>query len=175
VTGAVVWFTGLPASGKTTLAKAVQERLTQLNRAVCLLDSDEVRDVLLSRLGYTEGEREAFYAMLARLAGLLARQGLLVLVAATAHRNKHREQARQVAPHFIEVYVATPIEECRRRDPKGLYARARTGELTSLPGAEIDYETPANPDVIAQGGLSAGAVGEILRRIRDVAPPGVNA
>jgi adenylylsulfate kinase-like enzyme len=100
----------------------------------------------------------------------LSQQGLVVLVAGTAHRDEHRERAREAAPCFIEVWVNTPIEECERRDPKKLYARARLGELTSLPGVQIKYETPAKPGIIACGGLSTEAVGEILERITGVAP-----
>ena len=170
MTGVVVWFTGLPSSGKTSLAKAVQERLARLKRSACLLDSDEVRQALVPSPGYTEGAREAFYATLAGLAGLLSQQGLVVLVAGTAHRDEHRERARKAAQCFIEVWVNTPIEECERRDSKKLYARARLGELTSLPGVQIKYETPAKPDIIAPGGLSAEAVDEILERIASVAP-----
>jgi len=167
MTGIVVWFTGLPSSGKTTLARAVQEKLSDGRRAVCLLDSDEVRPVLTPGLSYTCTDRETFYNSLAELAALLARQGLVVLVAATAHRIEHRDRARRTSPRFIEVYVRTAVEECERRDPKNLYARARRGEITSLPGVQVEYQPPANPDVIAQGGMSEDAVDEIVRRLNE--------
>lgn len=165
MTGVVVWFTGLPASGKTTLAKAVQRKLQDASAPVCLLDSDQVRKALVPSPGYSQAERDAFYATLAHLAALLSEQGLIVLVAATAHRAAHREQARELASRFIEVFVRTPLEECERRDPKGLYARARDGELPHLPGARTEYETPTSPDVIAPNGAGDEAVSEVVHRI----------
>ncbi len=165
MTGAVVWFTGLPASGKTTLAAAVQRKLGDASIPACLFDSDQIRSALVPSPGYSLAERDAFYAALARLAALLAEQGLVVLVAATAHRNAHRRQARELAPRFIEVFVQTPLEECERRDPKGLYARARNGDLPHLPGARTEYETPTNPDVIAPNGCSDEAVSEVVRLV----------
>jgi len=161
--GSVCWFTGLPASGKTTLAEAVRQRLLSLHHAVCLLDSDEIRRVLVPSPGFSDSEREAFYSTLARLAGLLSHQRLIVLVAATAHRTEHRQRARTLAARYIEVYVRTPIEECERRDPKGLYDQARRGNLIALPGVQVEYEAPANPDVIAQNGRNGNTVDEILR------------
>ena len=169
MTGVVVWFTGLPASGKTTLADTVRRKLSDASIPAFLLDSDQIRSSLVPSPGYSLAERDAFYATLARLAALLAEQGLVVLVAATAHRNAHRQQARELAPHFIEVFVQTPLEECERRDPKGLYARARNGELPHLPGARTEYETPTNPDVIAPNGCSDKAVSEIARLVETTA------
>ena len=99
-----------------------------------------------------------------------------LLVAATAHRRAHRDQARAATPHFLEVYVNTPLDECERRDTKGLFAKARAGELPDVPGIGTPYEPPENPDLIAEGGLSERAVGrsrflnkEILRTV--VIPP----
>lgn len=168
MTGVVVWFTGLPASGKTTLAEAVQRKLGDASIPACLLDSDQIRSALVPSPGYSLAERDAFYATLARLAALLSKQGLVVLVAATAHRNAHRQQARELAPRFIEVFVQTPLEECEHRDPKGLYARARNGELPHLPGARTDYEVPVNPDVIAPNGCSDEALSEIVQSVQGV-------
>lgn len=165
MTGVVVWFTGLPASGKTTLATAVQEKLRGLSIPACLLDSDLIRRALVPNVGYGLAERDAFYTTLARIAAILSGQGLVVLVAATAHRAQHRERARQLAPHFIEVYVRTPIKECRGRDPKGLYAQSQSGEITDFPGVQVEYEAPASPDVVAPGGLSNKAVAEIIQQV----------
>ncbi|MBX3160423.1 MAG: adenylyl-sulfate kinase [Deltaproteobacteria bacterium] len=159
--GTVVWFTGLPASGKTTLARRVRELLPEAT----LLDGDELREVLGAG-GYERGERDAFYAIAGRLAALLARQGRDVLVAATAPRRRHREAARALAPRFLEVHVATPREACEARDPKGLYARARAGEAPRLPGAGEPYEPPVAPDVVATGGDDAAAVAAIVSAVR---------
>lgn len=160
-TGIVVWITGLPASGKTTLALAVRDRLAG-RRACAMLDSDEVRDAL-ARESYEAPDRDQFYATLARLAALLSRQGLVVLVPATAPRRQHRDAARALAPRFVEVHVRTPLEECERRDPKGLYRRARSGDAPTLPGAGATYESPEHPEVVAEGGQDVRAVEAIVR------------
>ncbi len=138
--GVVVWFTGPPSSGKSTCAVRVA---AELDRPV-LLDGDAVRAALRPALGFTEEERDAFYETLARLAALLAQQGFVVLVAATAHRRFFRQRARALAPRFLEVFVDTPLETCRRRDAKGLYARSATG----LPGGDVTYERPVAPEVV---------------------------
>jgi len=160
VTGLVVWFTGLPASGKSTLARRVRE----LVRDGIVLDSDEVR-AALGDDRYAPGDRDAFYRALAELAGLLARQGQLVLVAATAPRRAHREHARRLAPRYLEAYVAAPLAVCEHRDVKGLYARARAGDAPTLPGAGAPYEPPLHPDVIADGGRDDAAAAALARLI----------
>jgi adenylylsulfate kinase len=171
--GTVIWITGLPASGKSTLAARLRERIEALGRMAVLLDGDAVREALVPRPGYSPEERDAFYQTLARLAGLLARQGLSVLVAATAPRRAHRDAARALAPRFVEVFVDVPAEECARRDPKGLWARARAGEAPTLPGAGAPYEPPEAPEVRATGGEDAAAVEAVLRSLADRkgAPP----
>ena len=160
--GCVVWFTGLPSSGKSTLAALVEERLVALGVPAALLDGDEVRSALVPPPGYDDAGRAAFYETLSRLAALLAKQGLVVLVPATAHLRAFRAAARARAPRFIEVYVATPLDECRRRDAKGLYAAAAASPATPLPGAGADYEVPATPDVCARGGLDEAAARAVV-------------
>lgn len=161
--GAVVWLTGLPQSGKSTLARRVRDRLAP-RRSCVLLDSDEVRDAIGAE-GYGTGDRDAFYRMLAGLAGLLAREGHLVLVAATAPQLVHRAAAREAAPRYVEVWVRTPLAECEARDRKGLYERARRGEAPDLPGVGVAYEAPVAPDVVADGGFDDAALAEIERRV----------
>jgi adenylylsulfate kinase len=165
--GAVVWITGPPASGKSTLAARLHQALARDHPACCVLDGDAVRTAIVPPHGYAPAERDAFYETLARLAALLARQGLVVIVAATSHRRAHREQARAHAPQLIEVYVRVPLEECERRDPKGLYAAARAGALSGLPGADVTYEAPTVPEVIARGGDDTEAVAQILDKVHE--------
>lgn len=165
MTGAVVWFTGLPSSGKTTLARAVEQRLAQERISHCLLDGDEMRSVLAPRLGYSDEERSDFYATLGRLAGALAWQGLVVLVPATAHRREYRQYAREHAPQFVEVWLATPLGECQTRDSKGLYASA-TMAPGHLPGVDVAYQEPDQPDLVAAGGEDALAVERIVGRFK---------
>jgi adenylylsulfate kinase len=157
LSGAVIWITGVPAAGKSTLAERLQARLPGAAR----LDGDELRAILGG--GYDPASRDAVYERLARLAALLAHQELIVIVAATAHRRAYRELARSLAPRFIEVFVDTPLSEAERRDPKGLYAAARAGAAPELPGIHIPYEPPERPDVRATGGHDATAIDGILR------------
>ena len=161
--GVVAWFTGLPASGKSTLARAVRARLA--DRPI-LLDSDELRDVLGTH-GYTPAERDAQYRVLGRLAAMLAAQGHDVLVAATAPRRAHRDAVRASVPRFAEVYVATPLAACEARDPKQLYARARVGDAPDLPGVGADYQPPHSPEVTARDGRdddAAAAIPQLIAR-----------
>lgn len=163
MTGAIVWFTGLPASGKSTLARRAHAHFVATGRSAVLLDGDELRDILGAH-AYGPEERDRFYGSLAALAGLLATQGHLVLVAATAPRRRDRERARAaLGPEgrFVEVWVETPLETCEARDPKGLYAAARRGDAGNLPGVGVAYEPPLAPEVIAEGGLDETAVAAI--------------
>jgi adenylylsulfate kinase len=158
--GAVVWLTGLPASGKSTLAARLDARLREMRIAAVVLDGDEVRDAIVPRPGHEPAERDAYYRTLAGLAALLAERGLIVIVAATAHQRVWRDVARERAPRFVEVHVATPLDECRARDPRGLYARAAW--LPELPGVNVTYEAPEHPDVVAPQGDDPRACDAIL-------------
>jgi adenylylsulfate kinase len=161
MTGMVIWFTGLPASGKSTLAREVRERLLDRGKTPCLLDSDVIRQVTAPLLGYSDEGRDAFYEALAGLAAELASQGLVVLVAATAHRSAYRERARSLAPRFLEVWVTTPVDVCRLRDGKGLYA-GEPGVTSALPGVGTVYEEPVHPDIRADGGRDRAAASAIV-------------
>lgn len=163
MTSGVVWFTGLPASGKTTLAHRVAELLGSPPPIV--LDSDEVRGAI-GATGYAEADRDGFYRSLARLAALLAAQGFVVLVAATAPRRQHRAYARSLVPDFLEVWVKTDLAECEARDPKSLYAAARAGVAPSLPGLGAMYEAPDAAELTASGGFDALAAAAIAERVR---------
>jgi len=166
MSGAVVWMTGLPSSGKSTFAQRLFARLHEAGRPAALLDGDAVREALVPKPGYGAADRDAFYATLAHLAALLARQDLVVLVAATAHRRAWRDAARSLSPQFVEVYMDVSQSECRRRDAKGLYARAAEGKAQDLPGADVLYEPPRAPEVLARGGEDTFAVEEVLQRLR---------
>jgi len=161
MTGVVVWITGLPAAGKTTLARGLFARLVEAGCTCAVLDGDAVRKALVPHPAYTDAGRDDFYQTLARLAALLAAQGLAVLVPATAQRQRQRQDARALAPRFVEVWVRTPQATCAERDPKGLYAAARAHALSGLPGVDAPYEEPAAPDVVAEGGLDAAALDRV--------------
>ncbi|HEY5948031.1 MAG TPA: adenylyl-sulfate kinase [Kofleriaceae bacterium] len=144
--GCVVWLTGLPASGKSTLAIDTSRELETLGVHSVTLDGDAVRAALVPPPGYDPHGRDAFYDTLARLAALIAAQRTIVLVPATAHLHRYRDHARSLAPSFIEVFVDTPLVECQRRDPKGLYS----GDHADLPGQGIEYEPPDQPDLLVR-------------------------
>ncbi len=173
--GLAIWLTGLPGSGKSTLAGMIAGRLDRMGHAVEVLDADVLRQVLTPRPTYTAEERDWFYGVLVALAEILTRHGVTVVVAATAHRQAYRERARRRLPRFAEVYVRCPIEVCRRRDPKGLYARARQGGTVTLPGEQEPYEAPERPEAVADtehltADQSADAVVEQLQRTGSLEP-----
>jgi adenylylsulfate kinase len=140
--GFMVWFTGLPAAGKTTLARAVRKLLAEKGIAAIVLDSDELRRILTPNPTYSEEERDWFYAVVADLAAWLVGSGVHVLVAATAHRRSYRARARAQVANFAEVYVRCSPAACRARDPKGLYVRAAAGTVHGLPGVDVEFEPP---------------------------------
>ena len=174
MTGGVAWVLGLPSAGKSTFAENAADALRRDGIACCILDGDTVRAALGGVFGYDEAGRAAFYRALAELAAMLARQGVLVLVAATASRRAFREHARRVAPSFLEVFVDVDEGERTRRDTKGLYARSREGTVADVPGAGSAFEAPAHPDVIAHGGRDVEAIEAFLIAVRRIvsSPPG---
>ncbi len=167
MTGTVVWLTGKPSSGKSTLAKKIAERLGELSVPSAVLDGDQVRAALVPKPGYDEASRDCLYETLANLAALLAGQGFIVLVAATAHLRSFRARARERAPAFLEVYVNATQVEVEARDAKGLYRAAENGAVSSLPGKNVAYEEPLHPDVVASGGLDADAVERVISLCRE--------
>ena len=150
--GATVWLTGLPSAGKTTLATALSQRLA--GRPVELLDGDEVREFLSRGLGFSREDRDTNVLRIGWVAATLAKHGVLVLASVispfAATRDAVRELHGQRGAGFLEIHVATPVEVCRERDVKGLYARQRAGELTGLTGVDAPYEPPASPDAVVR-------------------------
>lgn len=149
-TGCCVWMTGLSGAGKSTIAQVLVERLTAAGRIVTLLDGDVVRTHLSKGLGFSKADRDANVLRIAFVASEIVRHGGVVIVAAVSPYESTRNQARtMVGPEsFLLVHVATPLAVCERRDVKGLYARARRGELSGLTGIDDPYEPPVHPDVV---------------------------
>jgi adenylylsulfate kinase len=164
---AIVWFTGLPSSGKSRLARRVQTALAERGVPCCLLDGDRVRALLHPSPGYSENERDDFYLTLGELALELAEQGLIVLVPATANRQRYRDRIRARAPRFIEVWMSASLEECRARDGKGLYAQASGGQVRGLPGTDSTYEPPKSAEVSATGADDHDALAKILESVSE--------
>lgn len=150
--GATVWFTGLPGAGKSTIATAVEEGLVAAGRPAFLLDGDNLRHGLNGDLGFDEAARGENVRRTAHVARLLAESGTIALVSLVSPYAADREAAAGLHTsadlHFIEVFVSTPLEQCEQRDPKGLYARARAGELKDLTGVGAPYEVPMAPDLV---------------------------
>jgi adenylylsulfate kinase len=146
-----VWITGLPASGKSTLTRALKACLAGRGIEVVVLESDELRKQLTPNPSYNEKEREDFYTQMVEMGASLVKQGVPVIFDATANRRVWREKARRMIPRFIEVYVDTPLEICVARDPKGIYRRGREGEASSVPGLLKPYEPPTDAEITVNG------------------------
>ena len=149
--GRTVWFTGLSGSGKSTVAVLAEQMLLEHGIPAYILDGDNLRHGLNADLGFTMGDRAENLRRLAHVAALMADAGLAVLVPAISPMDEHRALARKVhldaGIEFFEVFVDTPLDDCERRDPKGLYAKARAGEITHFTGIDSPYQRPKNPDL----------------------------
>jgi adenylylsulfate kinase len=146
-----VWITGLPASGKSTMARALTQELSSRGIDVAGLESDALRAVLTPRATYSDEDRDAFYRAVAHVGALLVNHGVPVIFDATANRRVYRDYARSMINRFVEVYVDCPIAVCVARDPKGLYRKAQSGEATNMPGLQATYEPPEHPDLVVSG------------------------
>ncbi|MEP6905342.1 MAG: adenylyl-sulfate kinase [Gemmatimonadales bacterium] len=144
---AVVWFTGLSGSGKSTIAAEVVEALVRRGAEVEHLDGDTIREIF-PQTGFTREERDAHVRRVGYLASRLERHGVTVVASLISPYEESRAFVRGLCDNFIEVYVATPVEECERRDPKGLYAKVRRGEITGFTGIDDPYEAPGNAEVV---------------------------
>ena len=143
-----IWLTGLPASGKTTIANLLAYELRHRNIRVQVLDSDRFREILTPDPSYSTEERTWFYKAMALVGKLMVENGINVILAATAHKRIYRQQARECLPHLIEIYVRCSLETCMKRDQKGIYVKALSGEASTVPGIQEFYEEPEMPAMI---------------------------
>lgn len=168
--GATVWLTGLPASGKSTIATALERRLVEDGRAAYLLDGDNIRHGLSGDLDFGPASRAENARRVGHVARLFADAGVVPCVALVSPFREDRWRARALHDAadlpFVEVFVDTPVEECRRRDPKGLYQRSRTGGLSGMTGSDAPYERPLQPEVWIR--TAQTSVDEAVERILDV-------
>jgi len=145
--GLVVWFTGLSGAGKSTIARAVCERLCASGLSAEMLDGDELRRHLTRDLGFTRRDRDENIRRITFVAGMLARNRVIALVSVISPYRAARDAARAQLANFIEVYVNAPLDVCEARDPKGLYRRARAGQLRGFTGIDDPYESPIRAEV----------------------------
>ena len=142
-----MWFTGLSGAGKSTIADLVVAELRARGRRVELLDGDEVREHLSKGLGFSKVDRDTNILRIGFVASLLARNGVVAVTAAISPYRAIRGEVRGWIDHFVEVHVATPLEECEARDVKGLYAKARAGDIPEFTGVSDPYEAPDRPEI----------------------------
>jgi len=148
--GALIWFTGIAASGKSTIAKEVEARLRARGERVENLDADDVRKHISPDLKWSPEDRDMNTKRLAWMGTLLSRNGCHTLVAAVSPLRSYRDRARGWAERFMEVWVKTPVEECRKRDPKGLYAKADKGLVNDIAGLHQPYEEPLHAELVLE-------------------------
>ena len=144
---ATLWFTGLSGAGKSTLANALAPRLREFGKRVEILDGDEVRENLSKGLTFSRPDRDINIARIGWVAHLLTRNGIFVITAAISPYRETRERNRALIKDFVEVYVAAPVEVCEARDVKGLYKKARAGEIKEFTGVSDPYEPPLSPEI----------------------------
>ncbi len=149
---ALLWFTGLSGAGKSTLAHAVEERLYQMGCRTFVLDGDNVRHGLCGDLGFAEADRVENIRRVGEAAKLMVEAGLITLTAFISPFRKDRERVRSLYPHgdFLEIYCSSPVEVCETRDVKGLYKRARAGEIKDFTGISSPYEAPTAPELVVE-------------------------
>ncbi|MBS4199264.1 adenylyl-sulfate kinase [Bacillus sp. FJAT-49732] len=168
---AILWFTGLSASGKSTLCVEIEKRLFALGMSTYVLDGDNIRHGLNKNLGFSPEDRSENIRRIGEVSRLLVDAGIITLTAFISPYRKDRELVRNLVDHyeFIEVYVKCSIEECERRDPKGLYKKARLGEINDFTGVNAPYEEPINPEIVIESDKETvtASVDKVLSYLKD--------
>lgn len=168
--GVTLWFTGLSGAGKTTISRAVEQELRKRGCKVEILDGDIVRENLTKGLGFSKEDRDTNIRRIGFVAQLLTRNGVIVLVSAISPYRAVREEVRQQIGDFVEVFVNAPLAVCEERDVKGLYQRARAGEIKMFTGIDDPYEPPVNPEVECQTNLETleESVAKVLTKLEEL-------
>lgn len=169
----VIWFTGLSGSGKSTIAKGLENELHQLGHLTMVLDGDNVRSGINNNLGFSETDRTENIRRIAEVAKILLNSGVITICCFVSPTEDLRQLARNIIGHenFMEVFVNTSFEECEKRDVKGLYAKARKGELKNFTGLDAPFEAPVNPDLDLK--TTGRTVYETVREVADFILPRV--
>ncbi|OKH15017.1 adenylyl-sulfate kinase [Fischerella major NIES-592] len=167
--GVTVWFTGLSGAGKTTISSALEKVLLSQGYKVEVLDGDVVRQNLTKGLGFSKEDRDENVRRVGFVASLLSRNGVIVLVSAISPYRNIREQMRQRIDNFVEVYVNAPLDVCERRDVKGLYQKARSGQIKNFTGIDDPYEPPLNADIECRTDLESleESVSKVLAKLEE--------
>ena len=168
--GVTIWFTGLSGAGKTTISRKVAEILQAQNYPVEILDGDIVRTNLTKGLGFNKEDRDENVRRIGFVSHLLSRNGVIVLVSAISPYRHIREEVRKRVGDFVEVYVNAPLTVCEDRDVKGLYKRARSGEIKGFTGIDDPYEPPANPEIECRTDLEelSQSVTKVLDKLNEL-------
>jgi len=170
VRGFTVWLTGLPSSGKSTVADAVAERLAKVRARVERLDADEIRRTFWPELGYSKEDRDRNIIRAARLAAMLTRNGVVVVASFISPYRDIRRRAREIIGDFVEVYVKCPLEVCMSRDARGMYKKAVRGEIQGFTGVSDPYEEPENPEVVVQTNTESvdQCADRVMNKLREI-------
>ena len=168
--GVTVWFTGLPSSGKSTVARILERQFLKWHLPAELLDGDVVRTHLSKGLGFSREDRETNIKRIGFVCHLLTRHGILAIASAISPAREVREYNRKMIGSFIEVYVKASVEECEKRDVKGLYKKARAGEIKGFTGVDDPYEEPLNPEVLCETATEkpGESAEKVLRRLQEL-------
>ncbi len=168
--GVTIWFTGLSGAGKTTITQALAEELRTREVNFEILDGDIVRQNLTKGLGFSKEDRDENIRRIGFVSHLLTRNGVIVLVSAISPYRAIRDEVRQKIGDFIEVFVNAPLNVCEDRDVKGLYKRARAGEIKGFTGIDDPYEPPENPEIECRTDLEelAESVGKVLNKLEEM-------
>ncbi|KST63330.1 adenylyl-sulfate kinase [Mastigocoleus testarum] len=168
--GVTVWFTGLSGAGKTTISQAVAEKLRLQGYRLEILDGDVVRENLTKGLGFSKADRDENIRRIGFVSHLLTRNGVIVLVSAISPYSKIREEVKQKIEDFVEVYVNAPLAVCEERDVKGLYKRARAGEIKNFTGIDDPYEAPFKPNVECRTDLEdlEESIAKVLKKLEEL-------
>ncbi|MBW4695441.1 MAG: adenylyl-sulfate kinase [Lyngbya sp. HA4199-MV5] len=145
--GIILWLTGLSGAGKTTIAQHLEHKRQERDRPVERLDGDAICQNLSKGLGFSREDQDTNVRRVGYVANLLSRNGVIVIVALISPYRSIRDELRSTLNHFVEIYINAPLEVCEARDVKGLYAKARSGQIKSFTGVDDPYETPLNPDI----------------------------
>ncbi|MEA5598350.1 adenylyl-sulfate kinase [Rivularia sp. UHCC 0363] len=168
--GVTVWFTGLSGAGKTTITKAVAEKLRSQGHNLEILDGDVIRENLTKGLGFSKADRDENIRRIGFVSHLLTRNGVIVLVSAISPYREIRQEVKQKIGDFVEVYVNAPLTVCEERDVKGLYKRARAGEIKNFTGIDDPYEAPLNPTIECRTDLEEleESVAKIFKKLEEL-------